>query len=152
MIQKDPVLQARGEFPAGCPVIPRYPLSSCSALGAHTGARDAGAVTAGAQPWLGTGCCSCCCFYSLAFLGSAGITYSVLAQMALPWCCSGCEGGGGKPVAVLHIVVNRKSALSSFWAQAEKMFQLWFMWVELLLFAAFEQRRLKACGLGTSLD
>lgn len=107
-----PCAPSEGEFPAGCTVFPRYPLSSCSALGAHTGAGGAGAVTAGGQPWLGTGCCSCCCFYSLAFLGSAGITYSVLAQMALLWCCSGCEGGGEKPVAVLQIVVNQKSALS----------------------------------------
>lgn len=40
---------------------------------------------------------------------------------------------------------------SSFWAQAEKIFHLWFMWVELLLLDAFEQRGLKVCGSGTSL-
>lgn len=115
-VQKDPVLQSRGEFPDGCTVIPRYPLSSCPHWGAHTGAGGARAVTR-AQPWLGpsawlgAGCCSCCCFYSSAFLGSAGITSSVLAPVTFLWCCCGCEDAGEKPVTVLQIVVNQKSAL-----------------------------------------
>lgn len=110
-----------GEFPADCRVIPRYPLLLLWAPGSTHGSwrwsgRDCrGSATALARSapsaWLGAECCSCCWLYGLAFLGSAGVTRSILALTAFPWCCSGCEGGGGKSVTVLQIMVNQKSTL-----------------------------------------
>lgn len=110
MCPERPCALSMEEFPAACTAISRYPfLLLCST-------REVLELWLqgpwqGQQAQLGAEWCSCCCFYSLAFLASPGITHSFLDPRAFPWCCSGSEGGGGKPVALLQIVVNQKSAL-----------------------------------------
>lgn len=62
----------------------------------------------GCPGWLSkpgwAGYCSCLC----SWLFWAQLALPILA---FPWCSGGCEGGGGKPVAVLQSVVNQKPAL-----------------------------------------
>lgn len=152
---------------------PEVPIAPAVGTGEHT--RELEVV----RPWLQglSHCPGKVCSFSLAggwmlqlllviWLGFSGFSWhyplcpgsdsiSVVLRWLWGWWgedCGSVTDYGEPKINPLWKVLGISYCDSSFWAQAGTMFQLWFMWVELLLFAAFQQRGLEVCGFWTSFD
>lgn len=152
---------------------PEVPIAPAVGTGEHT--RELEVV----RPWPQglSRCPGKVCSFSLAggwvlqlllvlWLGFSGFSWhyplcpgsdsiSVVLQWLWGWwgeACGSVTDYGEPKINPLWKVLGISYCDSSFWAQAGTTFQLWFMWVELLLFAAFQQRGLKVCGFWTSFD
>lgn len=130
-----------------CPLLPLAALGSTQAAGAVA----AGLPWLAQQAWLG---------WMLQLLGFSGLSChclfwpfpaAVVAVRVMGEACGSVTDCGEPKTSPLWKSALSRTVIRLFGHRQKKMLQLWFSWVELLLFAAFQQRGLKVCGLGLAL-